>query len=205
MGRTNPVSNRLKNLINWPGDVRHPFISKYIKHIFQHYIVGEPGIRSSTTGIWVNVTVLQLEGMNASNHPKVKKPVLDFSRHRFEESIFGRNELRTKNLLHGVPKVTASGRTMYKTDDKGNPTKEVDRRMHHYYGRLTELKTPPANLLEALGGKEKLVEALGIYRDKPINLKVNVISNPILNANILAKYVASEMGKGISLSRVVIN
>jgi hypothetical protein len=45
-------------------------------------------------------------------------------------------------------------------------------------------------------------EALHIYRQVPINLRVNVITNPLLNAQILAKYVAKRILHRDQLSTV---
>lgn len=43
--------------------------------------------------------------------------------------------------------------------------------------------------------------ALHIYRDCPVNLRINVISNPLLNAKVFAKYVALRVEE-TSLSNV---
>ena len=59
MGRTNANALRLKTLINWPSNVRHEFLSDYIKHIFQNHLINEPGIRSSLTDVTINLTILQ--------------------------------------------------------------------------------------------------------------------------------------------------
>ena len=84
--RTHPLSLRLRTLLNWPSSVRHPFLSSYIRHIFQHYLIGTPGIRSSTNGIWVNLTILDIDASTDSHstppppvkhHPKANK-VLEF-------------------------------------------------------------------------------------------------------------------------------
>jgi hypothetical protein len=76
--RINPLSLRLKTLTNWPSNVRHPFLTKYIQHIFQDYNIAQPSIRSSTNGIWINLTVLENPSKPITSHPKYKNPVLDF-------------------------------------------------------------------------------------------------------------------------------
>lgn len=160
MGRTNPIALRLKTLVNWSSNVRHQFLSKYIKHIFQQHLIAEPGIRASTTGIWINVTLLeQQQSVVADSHPYVKKPVLDLKKYGFQhllknhdreeatklyESTFGRKELRVRNLIKGAPIKAEDG--------------SVSIKKHHYYSRLVNDKFPPAeNLLDSLGAKSDIL------------------------------------------------
>src|SRR3954464_512014 len=80
MGRINPVSLRVKHLINWPSNVIHLPVSSYLKHILQDYFCATPHIRSSPTAIYVNLTVLQTNrDPPIQSHPKWQNPTLDFT------------------------------------------------------------------------------------------------------------------------------
>ena len=161
--------------MNWPSNVSHPFLQQYVSHIFQHALVGTPGIRASTSQIWINVTLFQISSQNSiRDHPKVKNPVLDFHLNpklNLKKSL-GRLETRTRSLTSSHP--------FYKPIFKQIPYKD---------------------LVEAglEGGNEA---ALQIYKNIPIKLKINIISNPLLNAEIMAKHVAGALQKGVPLARV---
>ncbi|TPX37177.1 hypothetical protein SmJEL517_g00796 [Synchytrium microbalum] len=173
--RTNPLGLRLRTLLNWPSSVRHPFLSAYIRHIFQSYLVAEPGIRSSTSGIWVNVTLLDPTG-NLPAHPKANR-MLQFKNVDLS-TVLGRFERK----IWGV------------------------RQFHPYYSKIV----PEANVhhlspqlpVEASSTIPPTLQALQIYRDTPIHLRMNVITNPLLNAEILAQYVAKSCQRGKQLARV---
>ncbi|KXS19981.1 hypothetical protein M427DRAFT_142864 [Gonapodya prolifera JEL478] len=80
MGRINPISLRVKHLINWPSSVIHPAITSYLGHIFQDYFTATPHIRASQSGIYVNLTVLQTSrDPPVERHPKWDNPKLDFT------------------------------------------------------------------------------------------------------------------------------
>lgn len=200
MGRTNGLALRLKGLLNWPSNIRHQFLSKYIKHVFQQHIVAEPGIRASTTGIWVNVTLLEQKGgeaIEAKQNQLIMDPVLDLKEYSIwgkekaseEEAgydfMYGRNELRVRNLLHG---------------GRARPTESTIAKPHFFYGRLS--KNAPLNQMEALGLREDFARALQIYKDTPIHLRINVIKNPLLNADVLAQFVAQELSRGVPLPKL---
>lgn len=170
--RTNPLAVRIKSLMNWPSDVSHPFLQQYIKHIFQHSLVATPHIRSSTTGLWVNVTLMQQGSKPIESHPKFKNPVLDFRGADLTKAL-GRMEFRTQGLT----------------------------KSHFYYRDL--FKDVDKKTLTAFGlSNANVNEALQIYRDTAINLKINVINNPLLNAEIMAQDIAHSLKKNVPLSRV---
>jgi hypothetical protein len=167
--RTNPLSLRVGGLLNWPTNTPSPFLSSYIKHIFQDYFIAEPGIRSSTKGIWVNVTLFGNKE-KVQNHPKVLSPTLNFQNAQLQEAL-GRLETRVNNLTQG-----------------------------HYYFKNIFDSVDAKSLVEARQKEFGNLGALGIFNDnQPIHLKVNVISNPLLNAQILADYTAKSMKDGKSL------
>ncbi|KAJ3044305.1 hypothetical protein HDV00_002625 [Rhizophlyctis rosea] len=184
--RTHPLSLRLRMLINWPSNVRHPFLAKYIKHIFQQHLIGEPGIRASTTGIWVNVTVLdQLGNQPVKNHPRVQEPVLNLRDYKLSDAL-GRFEKRGKTLA------TASN-LYYRDVFRDVPYKSL----------AEALAAPDPVTGKPQGGAGTgTLAALHIYKDVPVHLKVNIIKNPLLNAQVLADYIAKTMSEGRPLSRI---
>lgn len=162
--------------------------------------MAEPGIRASTSGIWVNVTLLEQRGgeaIEAKRNPLIMDPVLDMKEYTDwgkekaaeEESgfdfIYGRNELRVRNLLHGA---------------RARPTEKQIGKPHVFYGRLS--KNAPLNQMEALGLRDDFARALQIYKDTPIHLRLNVIKNPLLNADVLAQFVAQELSRGVPLPKL---
>ncbi|KAJ3069956.1 hypothetical protein HDU98_006972 [Podochytrium sp. JEL0797] len=193
MGRTNPLALRLRGLVNWPSNVRHPLLSSYIKHIFQDALVAEPGIRASTTGLWVNVTVYSDSHTQLMQHPKISGSVSDravnFSSVKVLEAL-GRGEKRISELSG-----SASKNEYHKSLFASVPATKMikERTASEYTG------TSP---LLARAEKEGVLEALQVYRNVPIHLQVNVIRNPILNAEILAQYVAGQLEAGKQLPRV---
>lgn len=206
MGRTNSIALRLKGMINWPGTVRHPFLSSYVKHIFQHYVTNEPGIQSSISGITINVSILQeIDGPDASSHPKVLNPVIDLSKHSYSNDILGRSEKRVQNLLHFTEH-------KYRNLPLGvkNSLKVRKNNGHHYYARLagyqpgTENKDPPPlNMLDALDAKVDLAKALHVHHEnKKIALNVNIITNPLMDAQILSRWIAKHCNAGKTLASI---
>ncbi|KAI8812330.1 hypothetical protein BJ742DRAFT_54295 [Cladochytrium replicatum] len=242
MGRTHPVALRLRTLVNWPSNVRHAFISSYVKHIFQQNMVGVPGIRASTMGIWVNVTVfsagpfshpkvptLPAEAARASQfskeiedeggaaevteaassktaapsassvsvpEPEGHRPKLSSSPAYIEfrnvdlTQALGRFETRVRNLSLKEGKV----------DYYLGPNPEASTKPHpYYYPLLSSISAPSVMSAAAFGpnpSPEKTLEALQIFKDVPIHLRVNVISNPILNAEVFAQFVAKQLKGG---------
>ncbi|KAJ3301964.1 hypothetical protein HDV03_005538 [Kappamyces sp. JEL0829] len=174
--RSNPLGNRVGRMINWPSNVNHPALSSYIKHIFQDCLVASPGIRSSTTGMWINVTLLPTtlppSEMSHYSHPKISNPQLDF-RGAVLEKAAGRLEWRTKKLAKG----------------------------HHFYKALFQ-DVSFKSLLAAGERNDKVHEALQIYRDTPIHLRVNVITNPLLNADIMAQQIAHAVKNEVPVAKI---
>ena len=180
--RTNPLSLRVGRLLNWPSNVTSPFLSSYVKHIFQGLLVSEPGLRATATGeITVNVTVF---GQGADGHPRILNPALDFSSLSLPEAL-GRMETRIENMTskhHYFKDVFASS-------SAGSLAQETERR----FGTLGAIGIFPQQFSLASGSTQK----------QPIvNLKVNVIRNPFLNADIMAQYIARRLENGDSLGRV---
>jgi hypothetical protein len=165
--RTNPLSRRLKGMMNWPSTVQHPFLQNYVKHIFQNSLCATPHIRASTNHIWINVTLFNPD----PNHPKLKDKELDFQGANLLDAV-GRMEDRIRTLTHQHP--------FYRNIFKG---------------------VQPKSLIEA-GLQGGVNEALQIYRDTPISLKINVISNPLLNAEIMAQDVAHQLKNNTPLAKV---
>ncbi|TPX64842.1 hypothetical protein SpCBS45565_g05612 [Spizellomyces sp. 'palustris'] len=173
MGRTNPLALRLRGVVNWPGNVRHQLLADYVKHIFQHNVISEPHIRASTSGIWINLTVLEQTKSDhqPTSHPRVQNPTIDFRNVRPLEAL-GRLERRVDKL--------AKGNHYFKDIFKGNAT------------------TP----LEALGAEQDPLASLQIYRDSPIHLKVNVVKNPLLDAQVCAHYVAKHLANNRPMNKI---
>jgi hypothetical protein len=159
MGRTPAIALRLKGLVNWPSNVRHPFLIQYVKHIFQDYTISEPQIRSSTGGIWINVTMLE----GAEPHPKAGK-FLDFSNTKPEDAP-GRLEKRIRSAFNNI--------SYFKTMKQDFPS----------------------SLLEARKANENPMAALDIHRTTPIHLRVNVVKNPLMDAQLCANFVAKTLRK----------
>ncbi|KAJ1558016.1 hypothetical protein HK096_004028 [Nowakowskiella sp. JEL0078] len=177
MGRVNPIAQRLRTLVNWPSNVRHPFITEYIKHIFQKQYIGEPAIRASANRIVINLTVYS-ENDTALKHPKAKEGIkINFKNYQLENSL-GRLETRISNL--------------------SNPSTQ-----HFFYEPL--MKHSARSPLAAVQGgsyNKDVLKALQIYKDHDITLNINVIRNPLLNAKILAEVVARELKSGKNLALI---
>jgi hypothetical protein len=144
--------------------------------------VSEPGLRATASGeITVNVTVF---GGGAPGHPRILNPALDFSSLSLPKAL-GRMETRIENLTsqHRYFKdVFAS------SGGAGSLAQETERR----FGTLGAIGIFPQQFsLASTSGKQPIV-----------NLKVNVIQNPFLNADIMAQYIARRLENGDSLGRV---
>ncbi|KAJ3289669.1 hypothetical protein BCR33DRAFT_716255 [Rhizoclosmatium globosum] len=194
MGRTHPLSLRLRGLINWPSNVRHPVLASYVRHIFQNQLVAEPGIRASTTGLWVNVTVFGEDHSKLLQHPKIsgsspEQRSINFSSVSIVDAL-GRGERRISELAGSKSK-----KEFHKALFKDVPQTELvkERTQEKYNG------TSP---LLARAQKDGVLDALQVYRDVPIHLQVNIIRNPILNAEILAQYVAKQLSQNKQLPRI---
>lgn len=179
--RTNPLALRLQHLINWPSNIRHPFLSAYVKHIFQDYLIAEPGIRSSTNGIWINLTVFkrQTDRVPIEQHPKFLDRKLDFDKvqRKVEEGkadVRGLEDKKIGKLKAFHPYFNA----LYAGDDEGKPS-----------GHRTS--TPISD------------PAIPYLPRGPIHLRFNVITNPLLNAQICAQYAVEQLKKGRNLQAVV--
>jgi hypothetical protein len=71
---------------------------------------------------------------------------------------------------------------------------------HEYYRK--EFKGLKFKTLTEAAKKDGVLAGLHIYRDTDIELKVNVINNPLLNAEIMSQVCADAMQEGVPLSRV---
>lgn len=260
MGKRTPaLSRRILGLVNWPSTVRHTFLSQYIKHVFQSHVICEPGIRASTSGIWINVTVLsqqfhpihgsaskpkllreaktvesdnveakdtedkiasdgkapaiEVDGVSAvisevgadtkplsdlaqhtessvldakikptlreiyslNGHPLVRRPVLNFGNVQLENAL-GSIDSRIKIMMDGT--------------DPERKKKEL-REGHFYFKPLSE--GSPKSLLEANECVDNPLNALQIYSNKPIHLRINIVDNPVVDAQILSEYIARSL------------
>ena len=159
--------------MNWPSNVRHPMLDRYMRHVFQDTIVGNIGIRSSTQGIWVNVTLLNNEAKAIDQHPLVKEPWIDM-RNASVSQAKGRTEQRIHNR--------ATSHSFYKP----------------MFADLSH-----KSLLEKLElDSTHKQHSLGIYRDCAIHLRINIIRNPMLDASILAQHVSRQLKANKSLASV---
>ena len=186
--RTNALSLRVHKLTHWPSNVRHQFLTNYVKHIFQHQLVGEPGIRASTTGIWINVTLFNQNqpGLPSVNeHPRVSDPVLNLRDYKIDETQLGRwdAKMSTKAQYH----------YFYKNAFADVPIKSLVQAMN---------QPDPVTGKPKGGAATTTLAALQIYKDMPIHLKINIIKNPLMNAQVCADYVAKHMETGKPLSRI---
>lgn len=201
--KTHSLALRVKHLINWPSNIRHPFLTRYIKHVFQGFIIAEPAIRSSANGVWINLTVLARDGYDSANreysrepvslekHPLYVKPELDFKDANFEAA---------KGKMAKLIGELQSWHRYYKTlEPKSDPVFTKDRKPS-----LLTLLTPSYMMLNTDMAAKRLPLAhnykeMQLYFEKPIHIKYNVVRNPLINAEILAKYVAEQMGRGRSV------
>jgi hypothetical protein len=151
--RTNPLGLRIKGMLNWTSSVRYPLLQEYIRHLFQKEIVGPVGVRSSTSGIWVNVTLLGGQG-----HPKFKETVIDWRSIENVNGMEGRVSRRCASLIRG----------------------DV-----YYKKVLSE---------QSMG--------LQMYKNVPIRMQINHIQNPLLDAQVMAHYVAGQLKGQRSLGLV---
>ncbi|KAJ3129504.1 hypothetical protein HK100_008583 [Physocladia obscura] len=197
MGRTNPLGLRVSRLINWRSSVRQPFLTDYVRHVFQQSLVGTPGIRASTTGLWVNITILQSDTTNPNKHPLLtqENPALSgFASVKISE-VLGRDELRIGQLANKLPFHTNLWKNVHKETVSVSKT-------------LAGANTPESKEVEisspliARAHAEGPLAALKIFRDTPIHLQINLIRNPILDAEIMAQYVAGQIKKGVQLPRL---
>ncbi|KAJ3217461.1 hypothetical protein HDU67_007931 [Dinochytrium kinnereticum] len=193
MVRSNPIALRLRGLLNWPSNVRHPVLSAYIKHIFQDFIVAEPGIRSSTTGLWANVTLFGDE-TKILKHPRLKNPTLDFSNSKIDKAL-GRAELRIANL--SASDKNAFLNSLFKDLPKTSVT-----RTKGIGATLTSDKIMATSPTVHRATEEGVLDALRIYRNTPVHLQINVINNPILNADVMAQYIAKQLALNRPLPRI---
>jgi hypothetical protein len=173
MGRTNPLALRVGKLISWPSNVSHPLLSEYIRHVFQGFLVSEPGIRSSLSETWVNVTVFG-DADRMSQHPLFIDPCLRWNNNREKhdpEKALGKLEQRLLGLAESHPHI----QKMFQNIPKKSLV-HLSTKMHGISGTL------------------------GMFKDRPIQLKINFIQNPLLDAEILAQYVALHMSKRVPLA-----
>ncbi|KAI8907907.1 hypothetical protein EDD86DRAFT_208464 [Gorgonomyces haynaldii] len=118
--RTNPISTRVGRFLNWPSNVHYPAITQYVKHIFQHSLVGEPHIRSSTNAIWINVTLMR-DKQDPMQHPRVLENTLKFqpsldTRGQLESNVYRltKYDQYYKKLFEHHPKSLLELKTMDK-------------------------------------------------------------------------------------------
>ncbi|KAH9270755.1 hypothetical protein BASA83_007117 [Batrachochytrium salamandrivorans] len=189
-------------------------VTDYVKHIFQKSMCGQPAIRASTTGIWINVTVLATE----THNPLVHNPLLTGGRAMLQfrgvklDDCRGRLETRTHNRatrhyyykpqfanaqatnLAGALAMAGKGST---ADNKDATDSSVLQNID--YSSDADLQAAAKTIQVPTDGP---LAALHIYKDVPIYLKVNVVQNALLRADILAGLVAEAMAKGRPISRI---
>jgi hypothetical protein len=173
--RTNPLSLRVGGLLNWPSNVFSPFLNQYLKHCFQGALMSTPGLRSSTQGLWINLTVYGPLA-KTKDHPLARNPQLSHLTQSADLSqALGRLETRLQNLSTG----------------------------HHYFKDIFS-PVPSKSLVEAGLSEFGPLGTLGLFlkENKKIHLRVNVVSNPLLNAEVLAQYTAHHLKEGKSLGSV---
>jgi hypothetical protein len=120
-------------------------------------------------------------------HPKVVDPTLDFRSVKIEDCL-GRLETRIKELMVGFEprKKTINGKEI-ETSHEGHKYFKEARETFKALGQEGLIEYPLQKK------KDKPLEALQIYRDVPIKLKLNIIGNPLMDATILAEFVARSL------------
>jgi hypothetical protein len=178
MGRCNPVGLRLKVASQWPSTLSHPLLSAYLMHLFQHHSPTPPSIRSSTSGgVWVNMTVLEdpKAPLPLAAHPKVQDPLLDWT----GGGVQDREAVRTS-----YGKVEGRLFTMA--------------RQHHHFRDVFAGRAPAFLERE----EATYAQLVSLYARQPVSLRLNVIRNPLLSAQVCADVVGKSLGRGANLARV---
>ncbi|KAI8608882.1 hypothetical protein BC830DRAFT_1153441 [Chytriomyces sp. MP71] len=187
--RTNPLSLRVRGLLNWGSSVRHPLLSAYVRHVFQGHSVSVLGIRASTSGLFVNATVLGDASLSA--HPKLSDPSLRFDSVKVVDAL-GRGERR----------IAEFGGSESKNEYHKMLWDQSGVRRTQLVKERTQAAYQGSSPLLARAQEDGVLDALHIYRNYPIHLQINVIKNPILNADVLAQYVAKQLKSGAPLPKV---
>ncbi|KAJ1568002.1 hypothetical protein HK405_003969, partial [Cladochytrium tenue] len=262
-GRTNPIALRLRGLINWPSNVRHPLLAAYVEHLFQGLAIAPPAVRASTTGVWINVTVFTpprvraaladlhaaqarqandsassanaaassataLPSSAASLHPKLASPVLDFASVRVRDAL-GRGEQRLAELSSafaaptrlaallrdprlpravGLPRrrdfTPANAQAKDPAQAEGTPFDAASPLLARAAAAAADRsrRTAATGVADLDPAALEPWLALDIHRPAPIHLQINAISNPVLDARVLARYIASELRKNRPLPRI---
>eukprot|EP00842_Homolaphlyctis_polyrhiza_P003025 jgi/Hompol1/3723/HPOL_003338-RA len=190
----NPLALRVKGMMNWPSNVRHPLLTEYLKHIFQHSIVGAPAIRASTTRIWANVTLLATPKYD----PQREHPLL---RNAPTTRLPTHGASQTSSTLVKIPLLNFSGAEVEAAPGRLE-RRTIGRSTKHKFYKPMFGDGTPSSMIAALGGNTNPLAALHIYRNTPIELHVNVIRNPLLRADIMAEYVARSLNSGSTLPRM---
>jgi hypothetical protein len=163
-----------------------------------------------------NPLSLRLKGL--TNWPSnVQHPFLQqYCKHLFQHSLVATPHIRAStnqiwinltilNPDSSHPKLknqTLDFRGANLLDAVGDLEKRIRTLTHnHPYYRSMFKGIQPKSLLEA-GILSGVNDALQLYRDTPISLKINVISNPLLNAEIMAQDVAKQLNSNAPLSKV---
>jgi hypothetical protein len=107
-------------------------------------------------------------------------------------------ELESK--LPSIDKLSFKGANLKKAFDRIESRQQNLVYFHEYYRK--EFKGLRYKTLIEAAQKQGTLAGLQIFRDCDIDLNVNVIKNPLLSAEIMAKVTADAMENGVPLSRV---
>lgn len=169
MGRVHALALRVGTLINWSADVHHKVLEDYVSHVFQHNIHSTPFIRASTTGIEVQVTVLRnvpstdTAPASADVHPLLTDPKIHLAKAQLD-----RCPGRFNRRMYNVRKQEKYFQDIF---HNGLPETLIKQ------AKLTTPESDPQHIL-------------GVYSKYPVNVRVNVIQNPLLNAQCFSRYLA---------------
>lgn len=167
MGRVHALALRVGTLINWNTDVRHKILEDYVSHVFQHNVHSTPSIRASTTGIEVQITVLRnlpsSDPSPSSIHPLLTDNALHLAR-----APIDRCPGRFNRRMYNINKQNKYFNDIFKDGVPETLIKQA---------KLSVPDSDPQHLL-------------GIYSKYPVNVRVNIIQNPLLNAQCFSRYLA---------------
>jgi hypothetical protein len=145
------------------------------------------------------------------SHPKVKSPVIDFASISIRDAL-GRKESRIAELSSDFSKNEYLHKIL--TAHTGSDIKVPGVPRRRNYAATSGNSDKPSlddegfvgvSPLLARNARDGVWEAMRMYRASPIHLQINVISNPILSAEVLAKYIAREMKLNRQLPRIYKN
>ena len=143
--------------------------------------------------------------------------LVNYIRHIFQESLIGEPGIRSSpkelyvNLTILGDSITSHPKfrdpfLSFKDVDLNSSLSRLESRLqkltvgHYYFKDL--FKDIPKTLIEANQLKYGNQGALQLFTDKPVHLRINVIKNPLLNAEVCADWVARSLKQDKSLALI---